>query len=455
MNETIVAISTPLVSGPIGIIRLSGKDTAKILNEIVKPNSNKLFSEINPREMTLCKVFSRQNQVIDEPLCVYFKGKNTFTGEDMAELHLHGSLAVLDEVLKNILSKGAMMAEPGEFTKRAFIAGKIDLSKAEAIHDLVESNTLELAINSANQLVGVVGSKITEIREKIVSVIAHFHAVVDYPDEDIDPFLYEEASEIMKNSSIELFALAKSYEQGKILKEGVDCTILGKPNVGKSSILNALSGTEKAIVTPIAGTTRDIVEGYIKAGPLVLKLSDTAGLRTTNDEVEKIGVERAIKSADNAKIVLVVFDGSEDLSDEDLMAIARTVGKKTVAIINKMDLDKKIDMENIKTYFENIVEVSAKDQQNISKITDKILEILNLADINFDGEIITNARQAAAITRAGEICEYAHYAAESGMTPDTITMDAESAMSALDSVTGRNIHDDVLNNIFSNFCVGK
>lgn len=455
MNETIVAIATPLVSGPIGIIRVSGEKTAQILDEIFIPHNNEKFSNCPSRKMMIGKVLSRTNQVIDEPLGVFFKSPDTFTGEDMAEIHCHGSLAVLNEVLKNIVSKGAMVAEPGEFTKRAFISGKIDLSGAEAIHDLVEAKTLEIATNAANQLIGVVGTKIDNIREEIIGIIAHFHAVVDYPDEEIDEFLYENAANIMNKSAKELYTLAESFEKGKILKEGIDCTILGKPNVGKSSILNALSGKEKAIVTNIAGTTRDIVEDYVKAGPVVLKLSDTAGLRDTSDEVEKIGVERAIKSADNAKIVLAVFDGSDELCDDDLMAIARTFGKKTIAIINKTDLDSKIDIENIEKYFEHIVYISALNKQDTHKITDKILEILNFSDINFDGEIITNARQAAAITRAAERCEDAYYAAKRGMTPDVVTMDAEGAMAVLGEIIGKNVHEDVINRIFSSFCVGK
>ena len=455
MNDTIAAIATPSISGPIGIVRISGPNTKSILDQIFKPANKKLMSEQESRKMVLGTLYSRKNNIIDNCLAVLTCGPNTYTGEDLAEIQCHGSMAVLEETLKNIFSYDARMAQPGEFTKRAFLAGKIDLSGAEAIHDLIFAETIEVAQNAACQLSGVVGNKITEIRESIIDIIAHFHALVDFPDEEIDPFVYEKAEETLHIAAKELYKLAESYERGKIIRDGIDCTILGKPNVGKSSILNALIGRDKAIVTAIAGTTRDIIEEHIKAGPLVLKLSDTAGLRDTTNEVEKIGVERAIKSANNAKIVLVVFDGNTDINDDDLMAIARTHGKKTIAIINKSDLPRKICMEKVKCYFKNIVEVSAKDNENIEKITSKVLEVIGLEGICYNGEIITNARQAALITRAAERCEEAYFAAQSGMTPDAVTMDAEGAMAVLGEITGESITDDVVSRIFSNFCVGK
>ncbi len=455
MRDTIAAVATPPISSPIGIIRISGEDTAKILDSIFVPVSNVPISSQPSRKMVLGSLLSRDGNVIDSCLGVFMKGPNTYTGEDMAEIQCHGSQAIINETLKHLFKKGARHAEAGEFTKRAFLSGKLDLSGAEAVSDLISANTLEIAQNAAGQLSGRVGSVISEIKDKLLYMVAHFHALVDYPDEEIDPFIYDTAKELLNKSAKELYSLAESYEKGKLLKEGIDCVILGKPNVGKSSILNALSGTDKAIVTNIAGTTRDIVEDYIKAGPIVLKLSDTAGLRDTTDEVEKIGVERALKCADNAKIVLIVFDGNTDLDDDDLMAISRASGKKTVAIINKSDLPRKISMEKVSAYFTNVVETSVVENENVTKITDKILEILNLSDVSYDGGIITNARQAAAITRAAERCEEAYYAAQMGMTPDAVTMDAEGAITALGEITGGSVTEDVVNKIFSSFCVGK
>ncbi len=455
MNDTIAAIATPPIIGPIGIVRITGPNTAQIIDEIFKPTYIEKMSQSPDKKMTIGTLLSTKNIPIDNCLAFFTKGPNTYTGEDMAEIQCHGSVAILEETLKNCFKNGARMAQPGEFTKRSFLAGKLDLSAAEAVSDLISAQTIEVAQNAAGQLSGVVGNKITKIREEVIGIIAHFHALVDFPDEEIDPFVYENAAKVLHIAAKELYNLAESYERGKIIRDGVDCAIIGKPNVGKSSILNALSGKDKAIVTSIAGTTRDIIEEYIKVGPLVLKLSDTAGLRETTDEVEKIGVERAIANASNAKVVLVVFDGNTNINDDDLMAIARTHGKKAIAIINKTDLPRKISMEKISEYFDYIVEVSAKDNENIEKITEKVLEVVGLDGVSYNGEIITNARQAAAITRAAERCEEAYFAAESGMTPDAVTMDAEGAMAMLSEITGQSITDDIVNKIFSNFCVGK
>lgn len=455
MNDTIAAVATPPLSGPIGIIRISGPKTKDIIDKIFKPNSLKKMSEEQNRKMVLGVLLSTKDKPIDSCLCVFSKGPQTYTGDDMAEIQCHGSMAILEETLKNCFKNGARMAQAGEFTKRAFLAGKLDLSAAEAVSDLITAETIEVAQNATLQLTGVVGNKISLIREEIIGIIAHFHALVDFPDEEIDPFVYENAEKVLNKAAKELYNLAESYERGKIIRDGIDCAIIGKPNVGKSSILNALSGKERAIVTEIAGTTRDVIEEHIKAGPLVLKLSDTAGLRETNDEVEKIGVERAIQNATNAKIILVVFDGSTNINDDDLMAIARTHAKKAIAIINKSDLPRKISMEKIKLYFENVVEVSAKAGENMNQITDKIIEVIGLEDISYNGELITNARQAAAITRAAERCEEAFFAAQSGMTPDAVTMDAEGAMAMLSEITGQSVTDDIVNTIFANFCVGK
>lgn len=455
MNETIVAISTPQISGPIGIVRMSGPKSFEVLEKIFKAKNEKEISTWQNRNMVYGTLFSRENIAIDSCMAVKFEGPNTYTGENMVEIQCHGSLAILKECLMNCIKHDCRMAQGGEFTKRAFLSGKMDLMGAEAVHDLINAKTVEVAQNSAGQVCGIVSKKIENIRENLLDLIAHYHAVVDYPDEDIDDVIHEKAIEILKNSTKNLYELAESYENGKIIRDGVDCVILGKPNVGKSSILNALSGTDKAIVTEIEGTTRDIIEEHIKAGPIVLKISDTAGLRDTTDQVEKIGVERAMQTAQNAKIVLAVFDSSREIDENDLLAITRSQDKKAIAILNKCDMPRVIDLEKIKKYYKHVIEISAKNGENIEKITQIILEVIGIEGISYNGEIITNARQARAITKAAKRCEEAYEAAKKGMTPDAITMDAEGAIAMLGEITGRSLTDDVLDKIFTNFCVGK
>ncbi|MFI3115947.1 MAG: tRNA uridine-5-carboxymethylaminomethyl(34) synthesis GTPase MnmE [Clostridia bacterium] len=455
MNETITAISTPPVTSAIGIVRISGPNTPQVVDKIFKPTYSERLSTSPSRKMTIGTLFSREDVPIDHCLAVFMKGPNTYTGEDMAEIQCHGSTAILEETLKNCVKNGARLALAGEFTKRAFLSGKLDLSASEAVSDIISAKTLEVAQNAVGQLGGVVENKITKISNDVVELIAHFHALVDYPDEEIDPFTYENSLKVLTNATNELFSLAKSFEKGKIMRDGIDCAIIGKPNVGKSSILNALSGKEKAIVTNIAGTTRDIIEEYIKVGPIALKLSDTAGLRETTDEVEKIGVERAIENVANSKIVLAVFDGNQKLDCDDMLAISKIEEKNCIAIINKSDLERNIDMQKITQTFAHVVEISAKNNVNMEKITEKILEIIGMQDISYNGEIITNARQAEAIERAGNRCKEALNALQMGMTPDAVTMDAEGAMVELSQITGKSVTEDVINKIFENFCVGK
>lgn len=373
----------------------------------------------------------------------------------MAEIQCHGSPAILSETLAALFANGAQQAAPGEFTQRAFLAGKMDLSGAEAVHDLVTAATAQAAENAAAQMNGAVGSRIRDIRQRLVDLVAEFLAVVDYPDEEIDGTLFDSACEILHSATRELYGLAETYEHGRILREGIPCAILGRPNAGKSSLLNALAGFDRAIVTSVPGTTRDVIEETIRIGAVVLHLYDTAGLRDTEDPVEKIGIDRAMKQAQISALILAVFDSSDDISDDDLMVIARTHGKRTIAVLNKSDLPSALDVATIERHFEHVIAVSAKTGEGLKELYDLIPQVVGMDGMMFDGSIITNARQAAALVRAAERCEEAFVAAQLGMTPDAVVMDAEGAIAALGEITGQAVRDDIVATIFDKFCVGK
>lgn len=454
MSDTIAAVATA-PGGPIGIIRISGDGAARAAAAVFRPERGGSLVDVPPHTLVYGALHSRQDAVIDCCLAVWMRAPRSYTGETMAEIQCHGSPAVLGEALAALFACGVRQAEPGEFTKRAFLNGKMDLSGAEAVQELISAQTAQAAQNASAQIAGRVGGAVSALRESLVEMVAHFHAVVDFPDEDIDPFLFEQAQEILHRAAGKLYSLAESYERGRVIRDGVPCVILGRPNAGKSSLLNALLGCDRAIVSDTPGTTRDVIEETVRVGPVLLRVLDTAGLRDTNDPVEKIGIERALQTASDATMILAVFDGADKLSDEDLMVIARSHGRRAVAVINKCDLPDALDLAKIRRHFEHIVSVSAKTGEGLDTLTTLIPSLVGLSDVEFDGGIITSARQAAALARAALRCEEALFAAQSGMTPDAVVMDAEGAIAALGEVTGQNVTEDVMTKIFENFCVGK
>lgn len=451
--DTIAAIATA-IGGAIGIIRISGNNAIDVVNKIFKPANKKAFKEMKPREMIYGNLYDRFENIIDSCMAVYFKGNRTYTGEDMAELHVHGSPAVLSETLSALFKNGARQAEAGEFTKRAFLNGKLSLMQAEAVSDLIYAQTIEAANNAACQISGKNSQYINELRQNLIGLCSHFLAVIDYPDEDIDPFLQDEMQKILYETQNKLYEFEKSYERGRILREGLPCAIVGKPNVGKSTLLNALAGFERAIVTDIEGTTRDTVEEVIKIGALMLRLQDTAGIRESGDIVEKIGIERARKAVDLASIILFVVDGSCDLNEQDYN-IFKTLNKpeNVIVVVNKSD--KGICLRNIPDDFKNIVYISAKSYDGIENLKNKILDLTGINNFVFDGNVITNARQANAIEKAEKACKRALDAARSNFTADAILQDVESAIFSLGEITGQSVRDDIISDIFSRFCVGK
>lgn len=451
-DETIAAIATA-PGGAIGVIRISGAQAIAAVDAVFRPAGGRHFADCAPRVLVYGSLLARDGQVIDQGMAVQFPGEKTYTGEPMAELQLHGSPAVLSEALSALFAQGIRQAEAGEFTRRAFLNGKLSLMQAEAVSSLISSATAEAAQNAAGQLGGAVGGKVEELRQRLIRLSAHFLAVVDYPDEDIDPFLQQETERTLQDTAHALHALVESYERGRILQEGLPCAIIGRPNVGKSTLLNALAGYERAIVTDIAGTTRDMVEEVIRIGPLCLRLQDTAGLRETTDPVEKIGVARAADAAQKAGLVLLVVDGSRALTAEDAQAMAYAqAAPRAVLVVNQCD---RTENPHVPAGFAHTVRISAKSGDGIEQLRQVLLRSAGMEGMLFDGGVITNARQAQALRSAADFCTQAYHAARQGVTPDAVLMDVEGAISALGELTGHNVREDIIADIFSHFCVGK
>ena len=455
MNDTIAAIATAQAPSAIGILRLSGPDTCAILDGVFCPKNGKPMSAQDGRNMVYGTLLDSAGRVIDNALCVLFRAPNSYTGEDCAEIHCHGSPIVLNEGLTSLFAKGARQAAGGEFTRRAFLNGRMDLIQAEAVVDLIDAETAEAARNAVGQLSGTLSRTVEEIYEALMAVVSRFYAVVDYPDEDIEDLQRAELLDTLRRSENKLQELLATFSRGKLLKSGVPTVILGKPNAGKSSLLNALLGYERAIVTDVAGTTRDTVEEKVRLDHVLLRLIDTAGIRETADSVEKIGVERSRVAAGKASLALLVLDGSAPLDAEDESAIAVAEGvANLVVIVNKSDLPRRIDVGALADRFDNVISLSAKTGEGITTLTDHITSLYP-AGSAAQGELLTNARQADAVSRAWNAVREARSALRIGMTPDVVLSDAENALSALGELSGKSLREDLVATIFSRFCVGK
>ena len=455
MNDTIAAIATAQAPSAIGILRLSGPDTCAILDGVFCPKNGKPMSAQDGRNMVYGTLLDSAGRVIDNALCVLFRAPNSYTGEDCAEIHCHGSPIVLNEGLTSLFAKGARQAKGGEFTRRAFLNGRMDLIQAEAVVDLIDAETAEAARNAVGQLSGTLSRTVEDIYEALMAVVSRFYAVVDYPDEDIEDLQRAELLDTLRRSENKLQELLATFSRGKLLKSGVPTVILGKPNAGKSSLLNALLGYERAIVTDVAGTTRDTVEEKVRLDHVLLRLIDTAGIRETADSVEKIGVERSRVAAGKASLALLVLDGSAPLDAEDEAAIAVAEGvANLVVIVNKADLPRRIDVGALADRFDNVISLSAKTGEGITTLTDHITSLYP-AGTTAQGELLTNARQADAVSRAWNAVREARSALRIGMTPDVVLSDAENALSALGELNGKSLREDLVATIFSRFCVGK
>lgn len=452
MADTIAAIATGTQVSAIGIIRLSGDETFRVIDRLFFPYSGKKMSESADRRLIFGELRDRGGELLDVCLCTISRAPHSYTGENTAELQCHGSPTVLRAALDELFALGARQAAPGEFTKRAFLNGRMELCAAEAVADIIDAETIECAKNAAGQLSGAISRKVDGIYSALTDISSHYHAVLDYPDEDIEDFQLESYEGSLTSALTELERLLQSHERGKLMTGGIPAAIAGRPNAGKSSLLNALLGYDRAIVTAIPGTTRDTIEEKLRIGRLTLRLIDTAGIRDTDDEVERLGVERSRAAMSKAELVIAVVDGSGEITDEDREVIAQAeAAPKGIVVLSKRDIAEP-DAE-ITTALP-VVSLSSVTGDGMDELERVIAEQFPLPEVPA-GEILTNVRQADAVKRAIEYMRSAQDAMRAGMTPDIVLTETEGAMSALGELSGRTVREDVTNRIFQRFCVGK
>lgn len=457
-EDTIAAISTAQGTGGIGIIRMSGERAFQIGKRIFR--GKRPFDEIKTHTVNFGKIINPHNeQTIDEVLLTKMNKPHTFTREDIVEINCHGGIVVVKAILEMLLKEGARLAEPGEFTKRAFLNGRIDLSQAEAVIDVIHAKTEAGSRAAVDQLEGRLSKKVKEARKKLIELIAHIEVTVDYPEHDIEEITGERVYQEMLIIREDLQKLIAGFEKGRIIREGLNLVIIGRPNVGKSSLLNELAGKNKAIVTDIPGTTRDIIEEFVNIQGIPVKVTDTAGIRETEDIVEKIGVEKAKNAIERADLVLVMMDAGAGVQEEDLEIIEQVKTRKFILLVNKVDIASQEEINQITSKFqgaERIIHTSTKEGTGIEELEKTIEEMFLKGEINAENDIlVTNVRHKDLIDKALTGISEACAAYEAGMPLDCITIDIKNAAESLGQITGESVNDDVMNEIFSRFCIGK
>lgn len=457
IDDTIAAIATAPGEGGIGIIRLSGSNALDIANKMFRPLYRDSIGDYAVRTLIYGNIYD-EGVVLDEVLLAYMKGPHSYTAEDVVEINCHGGFISVRKILELALKSGARMAEAGEFTKRAFLNGRIDLSQAEAVIDIINAKTDKSHELAQSQLEGSLSKKIKNLREMLTAVLAQVEVAIDYPEEDIEFITYKELIEKTEAIQREVVQMYKTADTGKILREGLQTAILGKPNVGKSSLMNSILGENRAIVTDIPGTTRDIIEEFVNIKGIALKIVDTAGIRDTDDVVEKIGVEKSRKHLKSSDLTLVVLDNSREIDQEDIDILESVDRSKTLVIINKIDLESKLDLDIVKKYVDeiNIINISALKNEGLDLLHDRIEDMVFSGEISNSGDVmITNSRHKDAIYKAMKAIEDAISSLNNEMSYDFIEVDLKDAWDALGYINGDTISEDLLDTIFSNFCIGK
>ena len=454
MEKTIAAISTANGLGGIGVIRISGENALLVAEKVFRPITDKKITEMKGYTAAYGKVFD-ENEPIDEAVALVFRAPHSYTGEDVVELSCHGGLYVTKRVLRAVLKSGAVPAEAGEFTKRAFLNGKMGLTEAEAVMDIISARGSQSAKAALACMEGKLRKRIDNVKIKLINTAAHLSAWADYPEEDIPEVDTTHLTQTLNECKEELSSLLKSYDAGKVMREGVDTVIAGRPNVGKSTIMNLLSGCERSIVTNIPGTTRDVIEETVILGEIPLRLSDTAGIHTTDDPVERIGVERARSRIQKAGLVLAVFDSSRPLSDDDKELIDLLTDAPALAIINKTDLPTKLDTEYITQRINHVIFISALSGNGTSELEKQVSEIIGTSNLDASQGILATERQRNSAEGAYNSLTEAISALSLSVTLDAVTVIIEEAINYLLELTGERVTEAVTTQVFSHFCVGK
>ena len=455
--STIVSISTAPGIGGIGIIRMSGKESFEILEKIFKPKKEERIENIKGYTMKYGNIVDN-GEIVDEVLVSYFKEPKSYTTENMCEINSHGGNVVVKRILEICLKNGAKLAEPGEFTKRAFLNGRIDLVQAESVIDIINAKSEKEAKTGMKQLEGFLSKEIKDIKNKIMDVMVNIEVSIDYPEYDVEDVTNKQISDMLDEVNEKLKKLEKSFDNGKIIKEGIRTAIIGKPNAGKSSLLNAILKENRAIVTEFEGTTRDTIEEFVNINGIPLQLIDTAGIREAKDEVEKIGISKSKQIAKEADLIIAIFDSTKDLSTEDLEILNLIKDKKSIIILNKIDLESKIDENNekLKEVSDNIIKISVLNNIGIDDLYKKISEMFNLNEINLDNEnVITNVRHKDLIRKAIENVNKTKETLNNKMPLDIVAINIKDILEDLGNITGEVVDENIINEIFSKFCLGK
>ena len=452
--STIAAISTAQGQGGIGVIRVSGEDSFTIVDKIFKSVSGKKIMDIKGYTALFGHIYNNE-EVLDEAVVLKYVAPKSFTGENVVEISCHGGMYITKEVLNAVIMSGASLAEPGEFTKKAYLNGKMDLTEAESVMDIISAKSKSAARAALFVKDGALFKKSQQVKQLLLDKAAHLSAWADYPEEDIPEVTEDSIMEAIEESISILEKLLSTYDMGQVVKEGIDTVIVGRPNAGKSTLMNLLVGREKSIVTNIAGTTRDVVEDTVLVGNVMLKLSDTAGIRDTDNEIEKIGVQKTFDKINGAGLVIALFDNNEELNSEDIDLINKIKDMPCIAVINKIDLEDKVDKKYITNNIENVVYISAKQQDNIDELKNMIEKIAGTEDFDPSAGIVANERQRNAIRNAVNSLYEAKESLAMGMTMDAITVSLQETIDCLLELTGEKAGEEIVDSVFHNFCVGK